>query len=1107
MEALPIRLSNISISTKTELPRESVVLEDTESVKDTARWIIQTFMSNPWSTSYPSAIAWTLTKDLANYHQYQQRVEATPSFTMLCEVLKAGEKLMMLCDNPTFVREFFPNGGLSLLMRIILGEGVHDVRQILIASIKIFLTLADTSEDTKSHRSVMADVCQNALGALPKLIKMTSDSDRLVQLASLTLINLVLEHADKETGDLMIKKLPGASGKCQIAQNIDFTMVKSKTETESTQVLHALSKQGETLKEKIKSVSVLPESCESKTILFHEECKSNLSILDCLGKNQTLPNMTEFVKGLASIPVSGDGSPGLPGSNKMFHEKRNLLTFLDTLIKSGISRDLGEIEVLLVGGNRNGKKKVAKVVNDIAAAGDGQIQMKEEDLQSFSGARENIRTKDPRRDEGTPIELNLTNTGTFLVSIDDSEEGDFNIDNEGYQYHRLIGNYIDMIDQVTSATGIKPKVALVTTAMNNIEKSRCSENLLRTTKAHLEHLEVDAVFVNNVLPISHPGGAESFQKIKKLSFDTNIVTKLFKCRPLLWQKFLEEMKRRPFVTIDGAKTMLKWVEEDIRDAVNESKTEIENLTKMTEMGMFMMRIPFERETASDDARIVEGEEEDPVLTPSSPKLKIEADVEVVLGFLQEKGEILWCKNTERLKDLIITQPEKLRGILSTLLSQQNIQNIKCMEFERAKDLLLRKGLISYQAFTALHNKLINGEEDFSVAQTWEIMAELGLICPLVKDSEIFGLIPSLISSKTAERMLRAEMDMVKDPDSVCLQFACLKNRETQGMYFKFLKDFSRAFLWDETGGEILFSSSQKLEGRQLGTVGGIHGVLRWHEEGIQEPQKFSFLILEWEGTLRSSHMEDCPHSKAFAQHRAIKILLRPEQGSLRASVLEILSKVNDVVSESLGPVRRLLSCKSCQMLGEPGFFELKEDLQLLSEYEQCSELEHRPEKKILQLRKDSANEKPFELTSLMKIPKEHLELEHFQTSQIKKNMLKGRLKVGEQIWIHHDAESDPLNPVARINPYAHVVVYVGQTEVAGEKIHEVVHVSKKSMSGFAKASIVREDVMKAIRPHEQVFLGHKISKVQYAGNLREKIAERALACCREPGIVFDYDHR
>ena len=40
--------------------------------------------------------------------------------------------------------------------------------------------------------------------------------------------------------------------------------------------------------------------------------------------------------------------------------------------------------------------------------------------------------------------------------------------------------------------------------------------------------------------------------------------------------------------------------------------------------------------------------------------------------------------------------------------------------------------------------------------------------------------------------------------------------------------------------------------------------------------------------------------------------------------------------------------------------------------------------------------------------------------------------------------------------------------------------SKKAMlCGFVKASIVKEDVMSVIQPHEKVFLGHKINKVKY----------------------------
>ena len=40
-----------------------------------------------------------------------------------------------------------------------------------------------------------------------------------------------------------------------------------------------------------------------------------------------------------------------------------------------------------------------------------------------------------------------------------------------------------------------------------------------------------------------------------------------------------------------------------------------------------------------------------------------------------------------------------------------------------------------------------------------------------------------------------------------------------------------------------------------------------------------------------------------------------------------------------------------------------------------------------------------------------------------------------------------------------------------------------------------------------VFLGHKIEGCQFAGNVREKIVERALKCAKKPSIVFDYDYR
>ena len=164
-----------------------------------------------------------------------------------------------------------------------------------------------------------------------------------------------------------------------------------------------MRKQAENLKKTINPNRILSdvqyESCKSDTIQFHEECNYNLSFLNSLGKSQALPNMSELVKGLANTPA------------KLFHEKQNLLTFLDTLIKYGISRDPEGIEVLLVGSNRDEKNKLRKVVKDSADGKNGQNQMR--DLQSFSDTGENTTTTDPRNDEGVPMELNITSTAPF----------------------------------------------------------------------------------------------------------------------------------------------------------------------------------------------------------------------------------------------------------------------------------------------------------------------------------------------------------------------------------------------------------------------------------------------------------------------------------------------------------------------------------------------------------------------------------------------------------------------------------------------------------------------------------------------------------------------
>ena len=122
-------------------------------------------------------------------------------------------------------------------------------------------------------------------------------------------------------------------------------------------------------------------------------------------------------------------------------------------------------------------------------------------------------------------------------------------------------------------------------------------------------------------------------------------------------------------------------------------------------------------------------------------------------------------------------------------------------------------------------------------------------------------------------------------------------------------------------------------------------------------------------------------------------------------------------------------------------------------------------------------------------------------------MLKGSLAKGEQVWIYHDAVINP-NLVAKINRYSHVVVYVGAREDKnGDEIHDVVHVSKSNWRGLIVAGISKVDINLVIKPNDMVFLGHKLKACQFAGNVRQKIAERAIACTEKPELLFAYDHR
>ena len=67
--------------------------------------------------------------------------------------------------------------------------------------------------------------------------------------------------------------------------------------------------------------------------------------------------------------------------------------------------------------------------------------------------------------------------------------------------------------------------------------------------------------------------------------------------------------------------------------------------------------------------------------------------------------------------------------------------------------------------------------------------------------------------------------------------------------------------------------------------------------------------------------------------------------------------------------------------------------------------------------------------------------------------------------------------------------------------------TSQNWRGLVVAGISKVDIKSVIKANDMVFLGHKLKVSQFAGNIREKIAERAIACAEKPKLLFAYDHR
>ena len=912
-------------------------------------------------------------------------------------------------------------------------------------------------------------------------------------------------------------------------------------------------------------------------------CSTNLR--DALGKvkgvqkqvsimilSVLFPSFSEKLKEISAVPL------------ECFETSRDVLNFTEAIINSGLAADLEKGLAFVLGNTGVGKSSLVNTLKRFTEKPDeNPVPVLSMDNQGLLETRvmeiyDNIAME---HNKDLDVELSETFGKVHLIKFveEESEDGEMEkakqkkvkvklVDMGGHQeyfscsslfvacsgvffvcfdsalltrediddaYYAEVGTFVDLVCQTTRLAGIRPKLALVATKTEQLGNEEDHEGsyqrILETTKDHLAYLSsqnsvflVDEVLRTSSAKVTSAKLKEFHRKLVTLCSHKSLRFKPVEIRPLLWHNFLLAIQETPSITFKEATQ--KW-------ATVKSKVGIEQTPKLSPRDLdvlaklrSILEAMVEKDSSLNENRAMNSQSSNESLSGGKltmsilrgesqyePADELSQEVKSILTFFREEGEILWYEETEDDKHPIISRPMDLVKSLRTVINHKVLHNFQGVRFLYTRLDLTQKGILSFKDFKAVFT-----DQAFTAADTWKLMIQLRLGCPLKTNDQEQILIPCLIDSSLEKKILEVQAELEKDEETVCLQYQFDCNRSTVNMYHKVVEVFAERFLSSKDGGEINFASNQKVERRNLKNVSGLHGSIKWHKEGVRTPHKYKFLILEQQNNHCSMDTET---KKPFSIERSIQVYLSPMDNAVDKTIFEILRNLDEHFSPHLGDVQRSISCKECQKSGDIGYFGVKEGLALISETQPCQpNLMHSPNNSFVQLIKE--NRKPFELETLMQEEKSSLGLQKFGVSQMKEMMMSHTLEAGEQIWVYHDKDTDPWNPVARVNPYAHCLIYIGHRKEGKKEIHEVVHTAMASIgSGVLKATIRREPVLIVkskpgtlttvkfgpIKANDHVFPGHKLVSCQFAANIHQMIVDRAVKCSEEPSLVFDYDYK
>ena len=467
--------------------------------------------------------------------------------------------------------------------------------------------------------------------------------------------------------------------------------------------------------------------------------------------NLLFPDMRQALETIASIPL------------KTLQSTESALTYLGALIKSGIAAESDSGVVYVMGNTNVGKsslvntfvrfmkspfeKPVSVLTQDHEALRETQVMEIYNDVQFKKALKLNIglepTSENPQvqmmnfKEPGghgsetkrlklrlidfgghteyfTCSSLFMISSGVFLICFDGCLLLSKNI---GDHYYSWVGCYIDLINDVSIGSNIKPKIMLAVTKLNSIEGgpseevNKACEDILRRARKHLVGMEsknpiylADEVLQTSSKYVTEQNMIMMYRKFEALCSDKAVNNKPAGATPAEYHHVLDEFKDEAFFMLEEFSEAHKRVRAEVRGVDNISEEQLEMFEKFKEVIQDMHAAKFEddidkatgvkkklveqvaeeehtdSEESLDGSLILEpeeatklgetktfqtlvnlpieisGSEED---IDSKPGTILEDDTRKVLEYFQADNTILWFDGIENLRDTVIPKPMTL----------------------------------------------------------------------------------------------------------------------------------------------------------------------------------------------------------------------------------------------------------------------------------------------------------------------------------------------------------------------------------------------------------------------------------------------------------------